>query len=203
MKWDRLLETLGAENVNMERSPIIYFAGKIGRNDWRHNILSNHLLRYAIDASEGRDLFNPGFTLDCEIYTYGGPFFLSCDHGCYHGQNNHGAGVVNQGCGNGPFHSSYDVHQRRARVFKVNRARVLRADYVFAYLESSDCYGTLLELGIASAKKIPTVIGFAPELSQSNRDDLWMATQSVQRTYTGTATQCWGEFAADYLKQRR
>ncbi len=75
----------------------------------------------------------------------------------------------------------------------------MRADYVFAYIESADCYGTLIELGMASARGIPTVIGFAPELSPSDRDDLWMAAQTGHVCQPGSAFKCWNEFQGKFL----
>lgn len=187
--------------------PRIYFAGKISSNDWRHDIVPDGNLRGAVctdDAYEDKHLFNPAFTLDCRGFIYGGPFFVSCDHGCFHGPNNHGTGIVENGCGCGddPV-SAGNIASRRKMIFDINAKRLRRASRVFAYVETADCYGTLIELGMASAHGIPIAIGFSPDLPLAVRDDLWMAAQSAEHVYIGSAVDCWEEFAREHLDIRR
>src|SRR4051794_12995050 len=56
----------------------VYLAGKITRNCWRHSLFPLG------DASEkGPPLYRDGFA-------YGGPYFISCGHGCSHGRGEHG-----------------------------------------------------------------------------------------------------------------
>ena len=62
-----------------DRSLRVYLAGKISKNDWRHQLIAglrNH-------SWEDGPLTQSGFT-------YVGPFFISCDHGGFHGPNTHG-----------------------------------------------------------------------------------------------------------------
>ena len=56
--------------------PKVYAAGKIHKNDWR-------------PVRRGGELID---TVELEKYVYVGPFFIGCDHGCFHGDNSHGAG---------------------------------------------------------------------------------------------------------------
>ncbi len=60
--------------------PNVYFAGKIGKNDWRHGL---------VPALRGHDWGD--CAIDTEAYRYVGPFFVSCDHGCNHNPHGHGA----------------------------------------------------------------------------------------------------------------
>jgi hypothetical protein len=87
------------------------------------------------------------------------------------------------------------LEERRQRVFCVNRDRVLNAQLLFAYIESADCYGTLVEIGIASAASMPIGIGFAPNLPLDHRDELWMAAQAARVVCHGTPRDCWTDFS--------
>lgn len=175
------------------RKPRIYFAGKIAKNDWRHSLTGGHL-RDAIDPSlNDGDLFNPNFTLDCEDYVYCGPFFVCCDHGCAHGDNRHGAigACTSDSCGE-------PLNEWQARIFDVNLRRLRMADFVFAYIEKADAYGTLIELGIAYGWRIPIALRL-PTAPRPAAGDMWMAARTARRIYHGDAEECWKEFCADFL----
>lgn len=194
----------------------IYFAGRIGKNDWRHTIVSG--LRGSVETGPDGELFDPEFTIefdDCHLpgfteqeFVYGGPFFIACDHGCFHGAGSHGVGVISEGCGGQgdtySFHtySLQYVAERRAAIFAINQERLLRADQVFAYLEDTMCYGTLVELGMASALGKPIAIGIARTLELEQRDDLWMAIQTAsERVYYGLPQECWAQYRRDHFSR--
>lgn len=106
--------------------PRIYFAGKIDKNDWRHEIVYNGL---GVEPWAAADMFDPDFIVDCGSYLYGGPFFVRCDHGCFHGRNQHGAGIDQDGgCGYDPTQA-----ELRQRIFNINKAR-LPPPPTFAYV---------------------------------------------------------------------
>jgi hypothetical protein len=200
----------------------LYFAGKIGQNDWRHKLVPRLDRAIISGGNANEDLYNPNFVLPCPPqhrqakFIYGGPFFVGCDHGGFHGPKSHGVGILREGYSccvgsSGPIGTG-PIDKQRAKVFQVNRLRLLKADWVFAYIESGDCYGTLIELGLAYAKGIPIAMGFAPELSLSSRDDLWMAAQTAAHVFHGTAQDCWEEFTRyplatwcddEYAKRRK
>jgi hypothetical protein len=74
------------------RKPTVYLAGKIGRNDWRHELVPE--LRGTVNGDcldPEPVLFDPTLRIDCGDFVYVGPFFVSCDHGCFHGPASHGA----------------------------------------------------------------------------------------------------------------
>lgn len=177
---------------------VVYFAGKIGQNDWRHRLIPP--LRGTLIPGE-QDLFNPDLVIPCPNeggvgFDYGGPFFVSCDHGCFHGPHSHGVGIVsNEGADDAIPQN--DLAVRRQMIFAVNSQRLQRADQVFAYLESADCYGTLIELGMAAAHRIPITIGFSPAINLAMRDDLWMAAAASARVCFGSAEDCFDEFLRD------
>jgi hypothetical protein len=124
--------------------PRIYIAGKIQKNDFRHAIIPGL-----------RDHNHSKGHLDCGRFLYVGPFFESCDHGCRHGGNTHG--VLGIGCE--PVRPGLTQRQVKER-----NTRALRAsDALFAYIETGDAYGSLVEIGMAQALGIPTRVLFGPD----------------------------------------
>jgi hypothetical protein len=79
----------------------IYLAGKIRKNDWRESIIPD--IKYWIEGHDIRSIESIANWpilegVIKEKYNYTGPFFVSCDHGCYHGPNSHGYGAMDAGC---------------------------------------------------------------------------------------------------------
>lgn len=85
----------------------VYLAGKISRDDWRKSL--DGVRPFSISANDVVDDVNLKNKHVHEFETYfgelpvvsrhpyievTGPFFLSCDHGCYHGDNSHGVGAT-------------------------------------------------------------------------------------------------------------
>lgn len=190
----------------MRTKPRVYFAGKIGRDDWRHSLSRDSrwgaVEDYGGEAWYQKNLFDPNLLYDEGRFFYGGPFFVSCDHGCAHGPNSHGVNLEGGACIEVPD----GVAERRARIFEINRLRLLKASWVFAYIESPDCYGTLIELGMAHAAGIPISIGISPELAGAARDDLWMMEQTTKRPVIVGDPQacfdfCWAVQMQEPLRQ--
>jgi hypothetical protein len=191
------IRSLGkTEPLPRRPKPRIYLAGKIGKNDWRHSLVPG--LRGAIAGGPEGDLFNSSFALDCGNYIYAGPFFVSCDHGCGHGAGRHGA--IGKGC----LIDSYmddPLPKWRARIFNINLHRLRAADFVFAYIESADAYGTLIELGMAHAWGIQIALRLPPpndDIWHANAD-MWMASRTARQIYRGSVEECWCKFIIDFL----
>ena len=132
--------------------PKVYLAGKIRQTCWRHLL---------IDGLRNHS-WNDGALTQVD-FDYLGPFFTSCNHGCYHRDSSHGAGI---GCT-----PDFDIHLRC--VAQYCRDAVEACDLVFAFIESRDCHGTIAELERAHTKKIPVVIAFAPGLATPIANDFW------------------------------
>lgn len=125
----------------------VYLAGKISMNGWRKAIVPR--LREAANNTD--DIF----CTDCtgtviENLYVTGPFFISCDHGCYHGEGSHGVGTFDGGCEGAGVPA--DV------VPKVCMDQIERSNFVFAYIDDDTCFGTLCEIGYAIGKGIPVAI---------------------------------------------
>lgn len=135
--------------------PRVYFAGKISKNDFRHDLAP---------GLRGHEW--AGGPLECDGFDYAGPFFRGCDHGCSHSPGTHG--VAGYGC------DGEEVTRRE--VFARNQAGVAAADLVLAFIEATDCHGTLVEIGWASRAGIPVHLVFAPGVEHSQ---LWYAQMAA------------------------
>jgi hypothetical protein len=129
-----------------EICPRVYLAGSISKNCWRHTLVPG--LRGAL--TDTHTLPKP---IDCGLFTYTGPFFVACDHGCSHGPATHGVAGYN-GCG------SVEA-LTRGEVFRRNCAAIESADIVIAYITRYDCVGTVWEIAYAQDRGIPTYLVFA------------------------------------------
>ena len=167
----------------------IYLAGKVGKHDWRHHIVSG--LGAALDATEpsGWPILRGAIFNE---HDYVGPFFIRCDHGCYHGLNEHCMGADNGGC----CGKSYSQAIVPAYCF----AAINSCDLFFAWFDA-DChtaYGTLIELGWAMAMRKRIGIGVAEGVDAS---DLWFSMRAAERlgTHNCVVHDCNPNFAHDAL----
>lgn len=151
----------------------VYLAGKIAPYDWRHRFC------YYRGVPGEPEYIAAGCTIDVnDNLTITGPFFISCDHGCYHGDGKHGVGAVNS------FHSDewggcMGNFFTRDDVLNICKGQIDRAEIVFAYINQDDCYGTLAEIGYAHALRKDIVIVFS---NDRLKKEMWFADKMQQRT---------------------
>lgn len=145
----------------MTSRPILYLAGKIRRYCWRHDLVP-HLRGH---------LWQDG-PIHAATFSYAGPFFVGCDHGCSHGPGTHGV-LGGTGSCEAPF-SPREVIENNLRAIST-------ADLVFAYIDAPDCYGTLMELGWALREGTARVVlVFSPEVEP---DDFWFVAGKCDAVY--------------------
>jgi very-short-patch-repair endonuclease len=168
----------------------VYLAGKISHNDWRHNIVPNLGGTYGDSQAFSHNERWPEIPISPRL-VYVGPYFISCDHGCFHGEADHGAAanrfLDNDDC-RCPTQSSFfdqlgwKSHEMGAPYRNMVRELCLEAidvcDVVFAYLQPS-AIGTLVELGYARAKGKKIVIVSSSEIDQ----DYWFASGLADALY--------------------
>ena len=151
----------------------VYLAGKISKCGWRDKFPS-------VGIYDGMSCYQLGeLSANAnEELTITGPFFVSCDHGCYHGRGKHGVGAVDSldsdewgGCMGNFFN--------RSDVLYACKRQIDRAEIVFAYIDQDDCYGTLAEIGYAHAKEKDIVVVFS---NDRLKRDMWFADKMQQRT---------------------
>lgn len=173
----------------------VYLAGKIGHNDWRHRLFPE--LRSVLAY---RTLWGEAVTEQTRPRQDGfelvGPFFIGCDHGGFHGRGTHGVGADNDvrcGCQGSAQSSRQDV---LIRCLDWLRA----ADVVFCWLDSADAYGTIFELGVASALQIPVFLAYSEDAYYSDRiealwRDSWLARTAARRAIrVATPEEAWSLF---------
>ncbi len=158
----------------------VYLAGKIKKNDWRHEIFrdlrNGKINNYILEPVDG-----------C---VYRGPFFISCDHGCYHGEGTHGRGVNEyKNCGSEKEDSVFEVIEKCEDWIRDSQI-------MFCWIDSKTAYGTLVEIGIAKGLGIPIFIACSEKLKESKYiKDIWFACMAASNfIYAGTATEAWKQF---------
>ena len=166
-------------NENTLPKPRIYLAGKIAKNDWRHDLISN--LRGHLWADGD---------IETDNFIYVGPYFVSCDHGCFHGKDTHGA--VGSGC----FGNDHEFTKQE--VFLNNTEVLYSADLVFAYITAADCHGTIMEIGSAYALDIPIVIAYAPDIKIS---DFWYPNVPAVKVHEKVRGCCLPRILADAVQE--
>jgi hypothetical protein len=144
----------------------VYLAGRIRANDWRHKIVVN-LRNDSHSASDWRKIDQLRMQ---DGNTYVGPFFIGCDHKCFHGSNGHGAGAgwkEEDGC-------SGDIGPTKQEVFARSFKGIAACDlfFVWAGIDFAEAYGTLVEIGLARALGKKIVIAKHPDLTGY---DQWFA----------------------------
>ena len=167
----------------------IYMAGKISKGDWRESLYGRGNSP-TIDDDDGYIVF-PHIDLDSGL-TYVGPYFMGCDHGCYHGNTTHGLGG-----GDSSICLDFDV--ARSQIFSACQSAIcLSTNIFFAWIDSIDCYGTLAEIGFAhglrmggSSVRLNHIWIATPEAHK----ELWFANY-MATDFTETATP---EEALDYF----
>ena len=190
----------------------VYLAGKISKNNWRESL--DGYRAFSIDASDVADDINTE-NQNAELFeTYfgelpviskhpyievTGPFFLSCDHGCYHGEGTHGVGATidkdldhtlgYSGCSGTTF--------SRNEVVRICKNQIDRADMLFAYINSADCYGTLFEIGYASGTGKPVAVMFA---NDDLANSMWFIRECADIVYEVTF-QSFSIARMDYINE--
>jgi len=160
----------------------IYFAGSVGKGDWRNNL--------AVEAT-GRIMSN-GYaqytTPSGGKFIYGGPFAISDDHGCFH-EGDHGFGPA--ACEGSFDENGEEGSGQRCLILPRCEYQIRSCDALLVNITKPDCYGTYYEIGYASACGKPIFI-HCPVIIKKNiqdthhagdgdglGDDLWFIKQSA------------------------
>ena len=160
----------------------VYLAGKIARNDWRHEIVQ--------DANELDEKYVPNkntiewptVPIPGTDLIYVGPYFDAQGHGGAHAMGYHGTTSL--------------MHNTAERC----RAAIRDCDVFFAWLECETAHGTMVEIGYAYALAKTIIIAHPPREIQCdkchacvtygcgefgcgscNRNELWFAFDHATR----------------------
>lgn len=152
----------------------VYLAGKIKAHGWRQQLIDIR------DNFFGEEKYKirKGITVRYDNHiNITGPFFLSCDHSCYHGENSHGVGL-NKYYPDGERYDCYGLRDQftEDEVKEICLKQIKKSDIVFAYINDDTCYGTLYEIGYAAAlgKKIAILFDLPERLKK-----MWFITKNA------------------------
>jgi hypothetical protein len=148
----------------VRRTPKVYLAGRVSKNDWRHNLVPG--LRGAVQSYEMSAVPFPDDMATEDGFSYQGPFFVSDDHGCAHGPGSHGNGA------NGCMEQAELQDAHRTLVAERCVEGIRRSDHVFVWLDDFAAFGTLVEVGVAVALGKKVWIYASEDLAIS---ELWFA----------------------------
>jgi hypothetical protein len=167
--------------INKAEHHTVYLAGKIRQNGWREGICGYRCGGHT-DSHElyGDLVINRNLTVT-------GPFFISCDHGCYHGNGSHGVGAW-EGDPDDPTFYKHGVPSEwpgcselgleRSNVVTLCKKQIDEAEIVFVYIDCRDCFGTLAEIGYAHAKGKTIIIKFK---NDDLERDMWFISKMQQK----------------------
>jgi len=167
--YERHIDNCYKNNKKIVRPPYyVYLAGKITSNGWRQEIFDMRNTFCGDDYDEIKlSTIQIRYNFKTNIT---GPFFLGCDHGCYHGENSHGVGIQ---CPNGCYGENTLTEKQ---VYDICTRQINNSNVVFAYIDENTCYGTLWEIGYAKAKGKHIDIVFDNEKLMSN---MWFICQAA------------------------
>ena len=157
----------------------VYLAGKISKNDWRHDVVDG-LYETCREHEEGMPDRWPILTRSIlGKHAYVGPYFVGCDHGCYHGINSHGVGANSNPPGCGAECALDDIRQK---VWNLNTSAINLCTILVAFIDSLDCYGTLAEIGYAAGCGREVVV-VSSEPRPCDQHEMWFAKQFADRSF--------------------
>ena len=149
-----------------KKIPRVYFAGKVGKQNYRHAL-----------GLQSRDMtyINKLHHHNERPYIYGGPIIPSCDHGCWH--------LFFDGCTG--FDGGYIYEDGRAyylepsnhdAIVGATMKQIQQSDFLFAWFDSYDAYGSIAEIGFAAGNGVPVYIGFREDVfpvQESTTGESW------------------------------
>lgn len=141
----------------------VYLAGKIKPHDWRHKFVNIRGEFMCWDVEEDPIWYDKELEFNEKIDIVG-PWFISCDHSCYHGERSHGVGAWKHvACtGTDPIDDVF--------VSEICEIQIKKSDVVFAYIDDDTCFGSLWEIGYAYALKKKVILLFDTTKRQR---DMW------------------------------
>lgn len=170
----------------------VYLAGKIWSNDWRHDIFPD-LRKYEGYRQEGSEQRNKQIDLlKRGSFEYVGPFFMSDDHGSYHGKGKHGRAA---GMNENQMYPDKKPESSKTVVKKCFEW-IDKSDFLFVWLNKQDAYGTIVEIGYAKAKNKIIFLVIDQSLVNTNfTQDIWFARAMADYVcFEESAEKGWEKF---------
>lgn len=166
----------------------IYLAGKISKHNWRNKILNTSRI----------DEERAPYILDSK-FEYVGPYFIGCDHGCFHGDNTHGRLLDEEfGC------CCEDYETRSTTISKCYKWIDL-CDIMFCWIDDITAYGTFTEIGYAYAKNKKIYIACDKKIGKEALDIWFPLLSSDILIHEDNIEDAWSNFLEWYnngMKQK-
>ncbi|SDF34125.1 hypothetical protein [Sporomusa acidovorans] len=170
----------------------IYFAGKVvPAKDWRRGFSTDWRSEIlGIDVGKYRPLKQVGKSYSIDKYFgYAGPFFSPCgEHFSgdgFHGMNDWDYVMTTGGVAISECPEQLPIFELADHVkkgtFSRCEANIKSADWIFCWINSMDCYGTLVELGMANAYNKKVFIGLD---SKIDGKEIWFALEAANKVVT-------------------
>ena len=86
-----------------------------------------------------------------------------------------------------------DAGERRHKIYEVSLARIRRCDFMFAYINETDCHGTKFEIGYASALQKPIFLCFGDDLHWGKKCDLWFIARCADAVFQPPVEHAFGK----------
>ncbi len=168
----------------------VYLGGKIGMHDWRSNLFAPEV--NDINTSAKTLLANTQSmvcrrTIEGIDLQYAGPYFLGCDHGCYHYNQDHALGASWKWetdkwiSGNRRYLCSGEQFITRHDAIQLCEAWLASANVmvIWASDDFHTAHGTHVEIGYARAKGIPILLMIDRKITPEYVREWWFAAESV------------------------
>jgi len=186
-----------------KRVKSFYLAGKITGTDWRSEIVpgwghENHSSSHW-QAFLDYDQCNTWAVVPhaCEVLGvslhYTGPWWNDCasgGHSCAadsrepHGYSN----KFEQ------LHSD-EIESKRREVVNAITTAISSADLVFAWVDSADCYGTIVEIGFAKGLGKPVVVATSQDFAATEQSrQMWLLRHAGYCLTANSPSDAWREF---------
>jgi hypothetical protein len=179
-----------------------YLCGKIRHTDWRHQIVAFDLRSepYPLYAYRSGQAPVVRHGVGPNLH-YSGPYFIGCDHGCYHGPNAHGVGVNKHTCCCEQFDDGPELpmpfQEFAPEVSRNCLTSISRASIVFAWIEDLSAYGSFAEPGFAHSLGKPIWLTWPKPLP-----DLWfLQSMAVVTVIAETAQLAFRELLFSQLNR--
>lgn len=153
-------------------TPKIYFAGKVSHGGgYRGKLLKDDRVMSMPEKE---------YRINGRAIIYNGPFAIGCDHGCYHRDGSHGLSWNSLNperyvCQGGQMNGrDYPKGIPPFAVAKSCANQIRACDIFYAYIEATDCYGTIAEIAIASENKKIIYVEIHEDIAEEAKQ-LWFA----------------------------